>query len=91
MVDYTEYLKQVLAKAVAAGATVFLSNNGVDAALGFVGAPSPATAAPLKLVSLLFAYAFYQVVVSAGDEAFKNATHTTASAGGTWASRSKLI
>jgi hypothetical protein len=90
--DYVEYLKSLVAKAVSAGAAVFISDNGVDALLKFVSAPSPETAVPLKLVSLVVAYAVWtQVIIPAVDEAYKAQTKTTAAASGTWATRSKLF
>jgi len=92
LIDYKEYAKSLLAKAVSAGATVFLSNHGVDALLNFVAAPSPETAVSLKLVSYVVSYAVWtQVIVPAVDEAFKARTKTTAGSSGTWATRSKLV
>jgi len=86
--DYLEKLKELLAKVVTVGATVFISSNGFDALFVYTGGGGGEA---LKLVSLIAGYAVWtQVLVPFVDAAFKEATKTTASSGPSWNTRSKL-
>lgn len=88
--DLLEKLKELVAKAVTVVGTVFLSNNGFDALITFMGGGSGEA---LKLVSLLAAYAVWvKLVIPFVDELFKEQTKTAVVAGQpSWNARSKLF
>ena len=67
-----EAVKQIVAKSVTALGSVLLSDKGMDAVLGLLAPASASSAMPLKLLSLMAAYAIWtQAVVPVVEEAFK--------------------
>jgi len=67
-----EAVKQILAKSVTALGSVLLSDKGMDAVLGLVAPSSAGSAMPLKLLSLMAAYAIWtQAVVPVVEALFK--------------------
>ena len=72
MESATEAVKQILAKSVTALGSVLLSDKGMDSMLALVAPASAGSAMPLKLLSLMAAYAIWtQAVVPTVEALFK--------------------